>query len=84
MSRGCGTDGRTKEKGWNYEGSGFPGGSHIKNPPAMGNTRVGSLGWKDPLEKGMTTHSSILAWRIPRTEDWYPAVLIGPQRVRHA
>ena len=37
----------------------------IKNPPAMQETWVRSLGWEDPLEKGMATHSSILAWRIP-------------------
>ena len=37
----------------------------IKNPPAMQETWVQSLGWEDPLEKGMATHSSILAWRIP-------------------
>jgi len=36
-----------------------------KNPSAMQETLVQSLGWKDPLEKGMATHSSILAWRIP-------------------
>ena len=35
----------------------------VKNPPAMTETRVRSLGWEDPLEKGMATHSSILAWR---------------------
>ena len=40
----------------------------VKNPPAMQETQVWSLGQKDPLEKGMTTHSSILAWRIPQTE----------------
>ena len=39
----------------------------IKNLPAMRQTWVGSLGWEDPLEKGKATHSSILAWRIPRT-----------------
>ena len=39
----------------------------VKNPPAMQETWVQSLGWKDPLEKGKTTHSSILAWRIPCT-----------------
>ena len=39
----------------------------VKNPPAMRETWVGSLGWEDPLEKGMTIHSSILAWRIPWT-----------------
>ena len=36
----------------------------VKNPPAMWDAWVGSLGWKDPLEKGKATHSSILAWRI--------------------
>ena len=40
----------------------------VKNLPAMQETRVGSLCWEDPLEKGMATHSSILAWRIPWTE----------------
>ena len=38
----------------------------VKNLPAIWETRVRSLGWEDPLEKGMVTHSSILAWRIPR------------------
>ena len=37
----------------------------VKNPPAMWETWVRSLGWEDPLEKGKATHSSILAWRIP-------------------
>ena len=37
----------------------------VKNPPAMQEPWVGSLGWEDPLEKGKATHSSILAWRIP-------------------
>ena len=39
----------------------------VKNPPTMQETSVQSLGWEDPLEKGKTAHSSILAWRIPRT-----------------
>ena len=39
----------------------------VKNPPAMQETWVWSLGWEDPLEKGKATHSSILAWRIPWT-----------------
>ena len=39
-----------------------------KNLPAMQDTRVQSLGWEDPLEEGMATHPSILAWRIPWTE----------------
>ena len=37
----------------------------VKNPPAVRETWVGSLGWEDPLEKGKATHSSILDWRIP-------------------
>ena len=41
----------------------------VKNPPAMQETWVRSLVWEDPLEKGMATHSSILAWRIPWTEE---------------
>ena len=41
------------------------GAQTVKNPPAMRETWVGSLGWEDPLEEGMATHSSILAWRIP-------------------
>ena len=41
----------------------------VKNPPAMQETWVPSLGWEDPLEEGMATHSSTLAWRIPRTEE---------------
>ena len=48
---------------------GFPNGSEVKNQPAMMETWVQSLGQEDPLEKGMTTHSSILAWRIPWTEE---------------
>ena len=41
----------------------------VKNQPAMQETQVQSLGWEDPLEKGMAIHSSILAWRIPWTEE---------------
>ena len=48
---------------------GFPGGSVMKNPLAIQETRVQSLVQEDPLEKGMATHSSILAWRIPWTEE---------------
>ena len=39
----------------------------VKNPPAVGETWVQSLGWEEPLEEGMATHSSILAWKIPWT-----------------
>ena len=45
-----------------------PGGSVVKNLPAVQETQVRPLCWDDPLEEGMTTHSSILAWRIPWTE----------------
>jgi len=51
---------------------GFPGGSAVKNLPAMQEpqeTGVPSLDWEDPLEQGMATHTSILAWRIPWTEE---------------
>ena len=41
----------------------------VKNLPAVQETRVQSLGWEDPLEKGTATHSSILAWKIPWTEE---------------
>ena len=56
----------------------------VKNPPAMWETWVPSLGWEDPLEEEMATHSSILAWRIPWTEE--PGGLHtahGVARVRH-
>ena len=48
---------------------GFTGGSVVKNPLAMQETWVWSLGWEDPLEEGMATHSSTFAWRIPWTEE---------------
>ena len=46
---------------------GFPGSSVVKNLPAMQETWVQSFGWKNPLEKGKATHSTILAWRITWT-----------------
>ena len=48
---------------------GFPGGSVVENPPAMQETQVQFLGQEDPLEKEMATHSRILAWRSPWTEE---------------
>ena len=54
----------------------------VKNPPAMPETRVQSLGCEDPLEKRMATHSSILAWRIPWTEKPKGLQSVGSQRVR--
>ena len=62
---------------------GFPGGSAVKNPPAMQETQVQSLGGKDPLEKGKATHSSTLAYRIPQTEEPGRLQSIGSHRVRH-
>ena len=56
----------------------------VKNSPAMHKTWVQSLGWEDPLEESLATHSSILAWRVPRTEE--PGRLLwstGSQRIRH-
>ena len=50
----------------------------VENPPAVQEIPVRSLGWEDPLEKGKATHSSILAWTIPRT-----LLSMGSQRVRH-
>ena len=55
----------------------------VKNLPTVQETRVQSLGWDDPLEKGMTTYSSILAWRIPWTEKPGELQSLGLQRVRH-
>ena len=46
----------------------FPSGSVVRNPPAKQETQVQSLGQEDPLEKEIATHSSILAWEIPWTE----------------
>ena len=55
----------------------------VKNPPAVQETRVWSLNWEDPLEKGMATHSSILARRIPWTEEPGGLQSMGKHRVRH-
>ena len=57
------------QKGLNDPDKGFPGGSEAKNVTAMQETRIQSLGQEDPLEKGMTTHCSILARRVPWTEE---------------
>ena len=55
----------------------------VKNLPAMQETQIFSLGQEDPLEKGMATHSSILAWRILWTEEPGRLQSMGLQRVRH-
>jgi len=49
----------------------------VKNPPAMQETWVWSLGWEDPLEEGMATHSSILVWRIPVDRGTWQATVHG-------
>ena len=55
----------------------------VKNPPAVQETWIRSLGQEDPLEEGMATRSSILAWRITWTEEPGQLQSIGSQRVRH-
>ena len=55
----------------------------VKNLPAMQETGVRFLGWEDPLEEGMATHSSVLARRIPWTEEPGGLQSMGLQRVRH-
>ena len=61
---------------------GFPGGSDSKES-SVREAQVQSLGWADPMEKEMETHSSILAWEIPWTEGSGMLQSIGFQRVRH-
>ena len=59
----------------------------VKNPPAMWETWVWSLGWEDSLEEGMATHSSILAWGIPRDRGAWRATLCGvaeSDRTKHS
>ena len=68
------------------ESLGFQGGSAVKNLPAMQGMhemQVQSLGWEDPLEEKMAAHSSILAWRIPWTEEPGGLLSIGSHRIRH-
>ena len=55
----------------------------VKNLPAMWETWVRSLGWEDPLEKEIAIHTSILAWRIPWTEEPGRLQSMGSQRVGH-
>ena len=61
----------------------FLGGQMVKNLPVMQEPGVRSLGWEDPLEEEVATHSSILAWRIPWTEESGGIQSRGLQRVRH-
>ena len=62
---------------------GFPGNSRVKNPPAMQGILVRFLGWEDPLEEGIATHSSFHAWRIPVDRGAWWAMVMGSQRVGH-
>ena len=65
---------------------GFPGGARIKEPACQCRRHemmVRRLGGEDPLEEGMATHSSVLAWRIPRTEEPGGLQPIGSQRAGH-
>ena len=55
----------------------------VKNPPAVQETWVRSLGWEDPLEKEMANHSSIIAWKILWTEEPGELQSMGSQRVGH-
>ena len=64
------------------KGRGFPGGSVVKNLPAMQEPQVRSLGLEDPLEEGVATASSILTWRSPWTEEPGKLQSMGSQRVR--
>ena len=62
---------------------GFPGGSDGKESTCSAGDLGLILGWEDPLEKGMATHSSILAWRIPWTEDAGGLQSMGSKRMGH-
>ena len=64
-------------------GRASPEAQRVKNLPAMQETSVQFLGWEDPLEKEMATHSSILAWKIPWTEEPGGLQYVGTQRVGH-
>ena len=55
----------------------------VKNPPAVLETKIQSLGWEDHLEKGMASHSSVLAWKIPWAEEPGGLQSTGLQRVEH-
>ena len=62
---------------------GFPGGSVVKNPAAKQETQVQSVGWENPLEKEMVIYPSILAWKIPWTEEPGGLQTVALQKVGH-
>ena len=66
-----------------YHFIGFAVAQTVKHLPAMRETQIQSLGWEDPLEKDMATHSSTLAWKIPWMEEPGRLQSMGSQRVRH-
>jgi len=68
---------------WSLACIGLPWCLRCKESAAMQETWVPSLSWEDPLEKGMATHSSLLAWRIPWTEEPGRLQFMGSQRVGH-
>ena len=74
----CGRKG-SKDYVWSMRASQVP--QIVKTLPTMWETWVQSLGWEDPLEKGMATHSSILAWRIPWTDEPGKLQSMGSPRV---
>ena len=76
------TSGRTIIKSMLYNGATLVA-QTVKNPPAMWETWVQSLGWEDPLEEGTATHSSIVVWRTPMDRGAWQATVHGSQRVGH-
>ena len=66
-----------------YISLGFHVAQTVKNLPAVQKSRVGSVGWEDPLAEGMATHSSILAWRVPWAKEPGGLQSVGSRRVGH-
>ena len=87
LSKLCGAGNQREQKAWRRKRFGWwlckHSGSVSKSLPAMREIQVQSLGWEDPLEKEMATHSSILAWRIPWREEPGELQSLGSQRVGH-
>ena len=81
-SQRVGRDRATEQQQQQWE-MGFPGGSAGEGSACSSGDQVQSLGWEDPLEKEMTIHSSILAWRIPWTEKPGGLQSMYSQRVGH-